>query len=49
MQTKFALTSFCKTAPAIGVETIGLIDPMAFMSPVNEPKRKNSLNAKMLI
>jgi hypothetical protein len=40
MQIKLALTSFCKTAPAIGVETIGLIDPIAFMSPVSEPKNR---------
>jgi hypothetical protein len=40
MRAKLALTSFCKIAPAIGVETMGVIDPMAFMSPVSEPKKR---------
>jgi hypothetical protein len=35
-----ALTSFCKTAPAIGVEIMGVIEPMAFMSPVREPTKR---------
>jgi len=35
-----ALTSFCKTAPAIGVEIMGVTEPMAFMSPVSEPTKK---------
>jgi hypothetical protein len=49
MQTKLALTSFCKTAPAIGVETTGLIDPMAFISPVSEPKTEfNKLQSAYL-
>jgi hypothetical protein len=47
MPSKLALTSFCNTAPAIGVETMGLIDPMAFMSPVSEPKKFN--NSKVLL
>jgi len=34
------LTSFCKTAPAIGVEIMGVIEPMAFMSPVSEPTKR---------
>jgi hypothetical protein len=34
------LTSFCKTAPAIGVEIMGVIEPMAFMSPVSEPAKR---------
>lgn len=35
-----ALTSFCKTVPAIGVEIMGVIEPMAFMSPVREPTKR---------
>jgi hypothetical protein len=39
MWTTLALTSFCKTAPAIGVEIMGVTDPMAFMTPVSEPTK----------
>jgi len=35
-----ALTSFCSTAPAIGVEIMGVIEPMPFMSPVSEPTKR---------
>ena len=35
-----ALTSFCKTVPAIGVEIMGVIEPMAFISPVREPTKR---------
>jgi hypothetical protein len=35
-----AVTSFCKTAPAIGVEIMGVTEPMAFMSPVSEPTKR---------
>jgi hypothetical protein len=37
MCTILVLTSFCNTAPAIGVEIMGVMDPMAFMTPVSEP------------
>jgi hypothetical protein len=39
MQATLKLTSFCKTAPAIGVEIMGDTDPMAFMTPVSEPTK----------
>ena len=35
-----ALTSFCKTAPAIGVEIMGVTEPTAFISPVSEPTKR---------
>jgi len=39
-QKTVALTSICKTAPATGVEIMGVIEPTAFMSPVSEPRKR---------
>lgn len=41
-----ALTSFCKIAPAIGVEIMGVTEPMAFMSPVSEPTTRCQVIAR---